>query len=72
MNNIIRPGNKRYQGINSRYEAAFGYNIPCKMAPNNLTLDLLEKQVNRCISENKDMLVELWGIDITREDIIWA
>lgn len=59
-----------YRAIAKEYKKAFGYGVPLAMIPPTTeTADLIAK-IKECISDNKDDLLEKYGVVINEGDLI--
>jgi len=53
-----------YREVAKEYRKMFGYGVPLSMIPPTVDMPDLLSKIKRCISENKDTLLEMYGIKI--------
>ena len=59
---------KQYFELQNKYYKLFGHNIPRDMIPPSISEDAIVEAVKRCISEGKDILMDIFKIEIDSQN----
>lgn len=51
-----------YRTVAKLFKTTFGYAVPLSMIPQTTTTEELINRINNCIKENKDTLLESFGV----------
>ena len=58
-----------YRAIAKEYKKVFGYGVPLSMIPPTTEMPDLIENIEKCIAEKKDSLLEIYGIKIEEGDL---
>lgn len=58
-----------YRAIAKEYKKTFGYGVPLSMIPPTTEMPDLIANIEKCIAEKKDNLLEIYGVEISEGDL---
>lgn len=58
-----------YREVAKKYKKEFGYSVPLSMIPPTTEMPDLIKNIEKCIVEKKDSLLEMYGVKLNEGDL---
>ena len=58
-----------YREVAKRYKKEFGYGVPLSMIPPTTEMPDLISNIEKCIAEKKDSLLEMYGVKVNEGDL---
>lgn len=59
-----------YKKIAKEYRKVFGYNVPLSMIPPTTDMPTLMENIQKCIEQEKDILLELYGVECDEGELL--
>lgn len=61
---------EEYKEVAKKYRKKFGYGVPLSMIPPTTETSDLIRNIEKCIEENSDKLLEIYSINVGENDLI--
>lgn len=58
-----------YRAIAKEYKKVFGYGVPLSMIPPTTEMPDLIANIEKCVAEKKDSLLEIYGVNMNEGDL---